>query len=184
MRTASQTAREEERLSVWLTLVRANAAVSDALGHELETVRDLPLSWFEILLGIAQEPGGRRRMQDLAGFALISKSGLSRLVDRMEAAGLVRRESCPSDRRGTFAALTEKGAAALELATPVFLDGFERHVASHLSDADVRALQAALGKVLEATGQPASVSCRTSAPELSREEKSRRAEPAASSSRS
>jgi DNA-binding MarR family transcriptional regulator len=99
-------------------------------------------------------------MQDLAGFALISKSGLSRLIDRMEKAGLVRRESCPSDRRGTFAALTEEGATALQLATPVFLDGFERHVASHLSDADVGALQAALGKVLEANDEPPDVSCR------------------------
>ncbi len=153
---------DDERVDVWFTLMRAHAAVSEAIGSDLEESRNMPLSWYEVLIGLAQEPDGRRRMQDLASFALLSKSGLSRLVDRMEEADLVRRESCPSDRRGTFAVLTPRGASALEAATPVFLDGFERHVARHLSDADVRALQAALGKVLEAHGKPASLECRSS----------------------
>ncbi|MDP9301101.1 MAG: MarR family transcriptional regulator, partial [Actinomycetota bacterium] len=96
---------DDERLQVWFTLMRAHAAVSEALGDDLEKKRNMPLSWYEVLIGLSQEPEGRRRMQDLASFALLSKSGLSRLVDRMEEAGLVRRESCPADRRGTFAVL-------------------------------------------------------------------------------
>jgi len=150
---------DQERLEVWFTLMRAQAAVSDALEADLQASRGLPLSWYQVLIGIAQDDPARMRMQDLATFAVLSKSGLSRLIDRMEAAGLVRRESCASDRRGTFATLTEEGRRALAAATPVFLEGFERAVARHLSDADVRSLQAALGKVLEANGKPASLHC-------------------------
>jgi DNA-binding MarR family transcriptional regulator len=176
---------DDERLDVWFTLMRAHAAVSEALTEDLEGSRNMPLSWYEVLIGLAQEPDGRRRMQDLANFALLSKSGLSRLVDRMEEADLVRRESCPSDRRGTFAVLTSRGASALEAATPVFLDGFERHVARHLSDADVRALQTALGKVLEAHGRPASLECRSSlaTPSSVHDEEHGRADRAAPASR-
>ncbi|MFL5767778.1 MAG: MarR family winged helix-turn-helix transcriptional regulator [Actinomycetota bacterium] len=154
---------EEERLEVWFTLMRAQAAVFEALERDLEASPGLPLSWYQVLIGITQDASGRMRMQELATFAVLSKSGLSRLVDRMEAAGLIRRESCSADRRGTYAALTPQGKKALEQATPVFLEGFERYVASHLSDADVRALQAALGKVLEANGKPASIACRPDA---------------------
>jgi DNA-binding MarR family transcriptional regulator len=146
-------------LDVWFTLMRAQAAVAEALERDLEATPGLPLSWYQVLIGLAQDGSGRMRMQELATFAVLSKSGLSRLVDRMETAGLIRRESCSADRRGTYAALTPEGRKALEAATPVFLQGFERAVAGHLSDADVRSLQAALGKVLEANGKPASIAC-------------------------
>jgi DNA-binding MarR family transcriptional regulator len=154
---------EQERLEVWFTLMRAQAAVFEALERDLEASPGLPLSWYQVLIGIAQDASGRMRMQELASFAVLSKSGLSRLADRMEAAGLIRRESCSADRRGTYAALTPAGQKALAAATPVFLEGFERSVASHLSDADVRALQAALGKVLEANGKPATIACHADA---------------------
>ena len=150
---------DQERLEVWFTLMRAQAAVSEALERDLEASPGLPLSWYQVLIGIAQDASGRMRMQELATFAVLSKSGLSRLADRMETAGLIRRESCSAVRRGTYAALTPDGRKALGAATPVFLEGFERSVASHLSDADVRALQAALGKVLEANGKPATIAC-------------------------
>ena len=161
MKTESQSRTEQERLDVWFTLMRAQAAVFEALERDLQASPGMPLTWYQVLIGIAQESSGRMRMQELATFAVLSKSGLSRLVDRMETAGLVRRESCSADRRGTYAALTPEGRKALAAATPAFLDGFERSVASHLSDADVRSLQAALGKVLEANGKPASIACQT-----------------------
>jgi DNA-binding MarR family transcriptional regulator len=163
MKTRAETRTEQERLEVWFTLMRAQAAVSEALEADLQASRELPLSWYQVLIGIAQDPSGRMRMQELATFAVLSKSGLSRLIDRMEAAGLVGRESCSADRRGTYAALTPEGRKALAAATPVFLEGFDRSVATHLSDADVRSLQAALGKVLEANGKPASLACRPAA---------------------
>ena len=75
--------------------------------------RGLPLSRYDVLLNLAEAPGGRLRMQELSASVLLSKSGLSRLVDRMVAAGLVRRERCEDDRRGWFAVLTDQGRSAL-----------------------------------------------------------------------
>jgi DNA-binding MarR family transcriptional regulator len=99
-------------------------------------------------------------MRELADAVLLSRSGLTRLVDRMEAAGLVCREAHASDRRGANAVLTAAGRAALRRAAPVHLRGIEAHFARHLSDAEVETLRAALGRVSGAqrggrTGGPA-----------------------------
>ena len=87
-------------------------------------------------------------MQELARSVLLSKSGLTRLVDRMQAAGLVARRSCPTDRRGTFVTLTRDGRAAFRAAAPVHLRGIEEHFTSQLDDDDRRALAAVLDKLV------------------------------------
>ena len=135
------------RLAAWRALMEAHAAVTDLLERELEQERGLPLSKFEVLLKLAEAPDGRMRMLELAQSVLLSKSGLSRLVDRMEEAELVRRERCPSDRRGAYAALTEEGRALLRRAAPVHLRGIEEHFARHLADHEVQVLAEVLGKV-------------------------------------
>src|SRR6266508_3548010 len=99
------------RLAAWRALLEAHEAVTDLLERELEEERGLPLSKFEVLPRVAEAAGGRVRMLELAQSVLLSKSGLSRLVDRMEEAELVRRERCPSDRRGAYAVLTDQGRA-------------------------------------------------------------------------
>src|SRR3981081_3151326 len=98
-----------ESLELWEDLGSATSAILNRLEEEMETEQGLPLRWYEVLLQLSRAPGGRLRMQDLAQISLQSKSGLSRLVDRMEGAGLVTRESCPSDRRGVLAAVTPAG---------------------------------------------------------------------------
>jgi DNA-binding MarR family transcriptional regulator len=135
------------RLAAWRALLEAHAAVTDLLERELEQERGLPLSKFEVLLKLAEAPGGRMRMLELAQSVLLSKSGLSRLVDRMEEAELVRRERCPSDRRGAYAVLTDQGRAQLRRAAPVHLRGIQEHFARHLADDEVRVLTDALAKV-------------------------------------
>jgi DNA-binding MarR family transcriptional regulator len=135
------------RLAAWRALMEAHAAVTDLLERELEQERGLPLSKFEVLLKLAEAPDGRMRMLELAQSVLLSKSGLSRLVDRMEEAGLVRRERCPSDRRGAYAVLTDEGRALLRRAAPVHLRGIEEHFARHLADDEVQVLAEVLGKV-------------------------------------
>lgn len=135
------------RMAAWRALLEAHAAVTDLLERELEQERGLPLSIFEVLLELAEAPGGRMRMRKLAQSVLLSKSGLSRLVDRMEEAELVRRERCPSDRRGAYAVLTDEGRAVLRRAAPVHLRGIQEHFARHLADDEVQALIDALGKV-------------------------------------
>ncbi len=92
----------------------------------------------------------RLRMQDLAERVLFSRSGLTRLVDRMVGAGYVTRERCEDDRRGTFAVLTPAGAKSLRDASGVHLRGVQEHFARHLDDDDVAALEVAFAKILQA----------------------------------
>lgn len=142
-----------ESLETWLTVLQTQAVLSDVLEQELQAERGLPLGWFEVLIFLAGEPDGRMRMQDLAGLVLHSKSGVTRLVDRLSDAGLVVRASCLEDRRVTYAQITPAGRKTLAGATPVHLRGVEEHFARHLNAAELRTLRSLLGKVLEANGQ-------------------------------
>lgn len=139
-----------ERLAVWRQFLEAHALVVGTLETELHAARGLPLAWYDVLVSLHEAPDRRLRMQDLARRVLFSRSGLTRLVDRMAAAGLVERVRCEDDRRGTFAVLTPAGARCLRDASGVHLRGVREHFDRHLTDADVRALRVALGKVLAA----------------------------------
>ena len=138
-----------ERRKAWELFLRAHAGVSDVLDAELEQERGLPLTWYDVLVQL-NAAGGRLRMQDLARAILFSKSGLTRLVDRMERAGLVRREACEDDARGTFAAITAAGRRVLARARPVHRRGIEEHFSRHLSATETRAIEAGLRKIVEA----------------------------------
>jgi DNA-binding MarR family transcriptional regulator len=138
------------QLAAWRLLLEAHASTTELLEHELVAERGLPLNRYDVLLNLAEAPGGRLRMQELSASVLLSKSGLSRLVDRMVEAGLVRRERCEDDRRGWFAVLTDQGRSALRRAAPIHLRGIHEHFARHLDPAEVEALTAALSKVVAA----------------------------------
>ena len=143
----------DDRLAAWAAFLRAHAAVKAKLERELLVERDLPLTWYEVLLHVAGS-GGKLRMQELARSVLLSKSGLTRLVDRMEAAGLVARRTCESDRRGAFVAVTPEGAAALRAAAPVHLRGISEHFTSHLSAEELRVLRTMMERVADANEDP------------------------------
>jgi DNA-binding MarR family transcriptional regulator len=145
---------DPERLAAWRLLLETHAAVVERLSHELEEECGLPLTWYDVLLQLSSAPQGRLRMRDLARAVLLSRSGLTRLVDRMEAAGMVRREAHPSDGRGANAVLTPEGRAALRRAAPVHLRGIDEHFARHLSDTDAAALRDALARVVAAEREP------------------------------
>ena len=142
----------EEAMAAWVGFLRVHAALVDVLGRELERETGLPLTWYDVLVQLSVAPEGRARMQDLAGAVVLSKSGLTRLVDRMEAAGLVARVSCPSDRRGTFAQITPAGSRALEEARPTHHRGIEEHFARHLGERELTALRRATEKLSTALG--------------------------------
>lgn len=137
-------------MAAWRALMEAHATLTDVLEDELQGERGMPLTWYEVLAQL-QQHGGRLRMQELARLVLLSKSGLTRLFDRMEREGLVRREACAEDRRGTVAAILPSGRAALKRATPVHLRGIEQHFADHISDEEARVIVAALRRVVEAS---------------------------------
>jgi DNA-binding MarR family transcriptional regulator len=102
--------------------VEAHAGFSGRLEGLLAQSNGLSVQWFDVLMRLVRSPGHRLRMSDLAAQSTLSPSGLTRAVDRLEAAGLVRREACPSDRRGAFAVLTDAGAARINAAVPTHLE--------------------------------------------------------------
>ena len=139
---------DERRLAAWRNLLASHAALVDRLGEELQEEKGLALPWYEVLLFLAQAPDGRMRMGELAGSLLLTPSGVTRLVDRMEAEGLVQRQQCPSDRRGWHAVITSAGRSQLRSAAPVHLRGVARHFGRHLSDEEADVLADVLGRVL------------------------------------
>jgi DNA-binding MarR family transcriptional regulator len=142
------TAVDPGKLAAWRSFLQAHAVVTEALGRELEAERDLPLSFYEVLLHLHEAPHGRLRMAELAERILLSKSGLTRLVDRMEEAGLVERAECPTDRRGIEAAITPVGRQTLREAAPVHLRGIEEHFASRLSAQEAETIERSLRKIV------------------------------------
>ena len=133
-------------LAAWRALLDAHAAVVTVLERELLAERGLPLSVYDVLVQLS-EAGGRMRMSDLAGSLLLSRSGVTRLVDRVVGAGYAVREACPSDGRGTYAVLTRAGREALAGSWPTHARGVQRHFADALQPGEARTLAAVLDRV-------------------------------------
>jgi DNA-binding MarR family transcriptional regulator len=112
----------------------------EQLGRELNREAGLSMADYEVMVQLSEADGRRLRMSDLASMSLLSKSRLSHQVARMEASGWVRRESCPSDRRGAFAVLTEEGFAVLAAAAPGHVEGVRAHLFDLLDPDEVEQL--------------------------------------------
>jgi DNA-binding MarR family transcriptional regulator len=140
-----------EELTVWRMLQRAQVRIARHLEAELLVAHDLPLASYDVLSQLAEAPGRRLRMNDLAGRVALSRSGLTRLIDRLQRDGLVTREACPNDARGLFAVLTDAGATRLAEATPTYLRGIRAHVLDPLGPGDVARVRAMLTRI---TGSP------------------------------
>ncbi|MGH3243617.1 MAG: MarR family winged helix-turn-helix transcriptional regulator [Spirillospora sp.] len=136
-------------LTVWRTMLRAQARISRRLQADLLARHDLALGSYEVLTHLGEAPCGRLRMNDLADRVLLSRSGLTRLVDRLQREGLVVRQSCASDARGLFAVLTAAGRARLAEATPTYREGVRDDVLSRLDEPDLRALGTLLDKLAD-----------------------------------
>ena len=124
-------------LRAYRSLVRAQASLSRQLDAELERTHGLALSSFEALQLLDEQPDGRMRMRDLAEELQISRSGLTRLVDRLEREGLIERCSCDHDARGSYACLTETGRTRLEEARGTHLAVVREHFLSHFSESEL-----------------------------------------------
>lgn len=134
-------------LDAWRSFLRAHDRVTRQLDAELAAECDLPLASYEVLVHLNEAPGRRLRMTELAEQVLLSRSGLTRLVDRLEREGLIDRESCPSDARGTNAVLTDEGYARLRAAAPIHLRGVREHLVDRLTPEEIEVLGRALGRV-------------------------------------
>lgn len=128
-------------------LIEAHAEVTTALERDLGEACDLPTAFLGVLIRLARTPGEQMRMTQLAGEMTITTSGLTRLVDRMEDAGLVERQRCPGDRRGLLAVLTDAGRARLDEVFPVHLAQVQRRLVDSLDDDELATLTDLLRRV-------------------------------------
>ena len=135
-----------ERLRCWRLYVESALALVDVLDTELEQAVGISQRWYDVLVHLEESPEGIP-MNELAERILYSKSGFTRVVDRMEEAGLVRRARLENDRRTILIVLTDKGTETLERARRHHRDGIQRHFSQHLTNADIKALTRALEKV-------------------------------------
>lgn len=127
-------------ISTWAQVTRAYEEIRGTLERVSQQEAGVPLPWFEVLLRLKSAPDQRSRMTDLACSVGFSDSGISRLVDRMENAGLVTRALSRSDRRATEAVLTDTGRSALDKALAVLSPAVERELSGPLRDDEITAL--------------------------------------------
>src|SRR6185312_13749787 len=142
-------AADDEKVRAWASVLRVHAAVVPRLERELAAA-GMPLSWYDVLLELNSAPDRRLRMTELGAKAVLSRERVSRVVDELERAGLVRRERNPDDGRSLLAVVTEEGRARLRAAAPTYLAGIEQHFGTHLDDDEARAIAGALRRVVEA----------------------------------
>ena len=146
---------EPEGLAAFAALLKVQAVVVRKLEERLEEHRLVPIAQYDVLLELNAAPGRRLRMQQLSDRVVLSRSRVSRVVDEMEKAGLVRRQPDPDDKRAAFAVITDDGRAALRKAAPVYLEGIEEEFLSHLTAGERKALERSLHKVLDAHSREA-----------------------------
>ena len=149
--SAQLSARE---LAAWRGLLATHATLIGRLDTELERDHGLPLSSYEVLMYLADADDQRLRMGELADRLLLSRSGITRLVDRLERQGMIARERCEDDGRGYYAVLTPAGRERLDAARPDHLAGVRRHFLSQLEPGELEAL-AALWARLPGQADPA-----------------------------
>lgn len=120
-----------KRSDAWLDLVRVVAGVEADVGKVLQARHGLGLSEFRALEILARSPGSELRMQELAVHLRLNQSSVSRMVERLERAGLTVRDLCPDDKRGVYTVLTEKGRARLETARPDYVHALDVALGEH-----------------------------------------------------
>lgn len=139
--------RRDPRLQAWTAFLRAHARIIRALERELQDEQGMALTDYDVLVQLAAVEGRRLRMSELADRLMLSRSGATRLVDRLVADGLVERVSCDDDRRGQWASLTDAGHDRLRRAAPTHLRGVAEHFVERLSDDEIASLARMLGRL-------------------------------------
>jgi DNA-binding MarR family transcriptional regulator len=132
---------DAEEQAAWRAFVAASRLLLDRLDRELQADAGLPHAYYEVLARLSEAPGRTLRMSQLARCSLSSPSRLSHAVARLEELGWVRREACPTDRRGAFAVLTDAGLGVLEAAAPRHVEGIRSHLLEPLSRQQVAQLR-------------------------------------------
>ena len=137
---------DEQR--AWRAFLGATRQIFDELDRELQRDAGMPHTYYTILVALSEAPDRRLRMSQLADVTGSSRSRLSHAVARLEESGWVRRLSCPDDRRGALATLTDEGFAALAAAAPGHAEGVRRHLFDRLTPEQVEQLRRISDSVL------------------------------------
>jgi len=142
---------ESTKGSVWALFLTAHAVLVEAIERRLAAADLPPLAWYDVLWGLERAPDQRLRMSELAQRVVLSRSNLTRLVDRLEDAGLVLRERSEEDRRGAYAVLTQAGRDMRRRMWPVYQSGIRQLFETQLSEAEADTVGQVLRRVLAAT---------------------------------
>jgi DNA-binding MarR family transcriptional regulator len=137
------------QMRAWRLFLRSHAVVTRRLEGDLLAEQRLPLASYDVLVQLVEAPQRRLRMSELAERVLLSRSGLTRLVDRMEREGLVRREACEDDARGLYTVVTDAGVDRLRAASPTHLRGVSEYAVGRLDDREAEQLSALLSRILD-----------------------------------
>ena len=146
----------DDRVTLWGLFLEVHEGIKRRLDRELQAEIDIPDPWFEVLLRIGRTPGQAVPMTQLAEMVMFSSGGFTKLADRMEQAGLIRRVPCPRDRRSSLATLTAEGRRVLDRALAIHVPGLQRYLVDHLDAQQRRQLEEilrALRAGLPATGE-------------------------------
>jgi DNA-binding MarR family transcriptional regulator len=139
-------------MQAWVAFLTAHTRMVSAVSRDLEAACGISLVWFDVLFQLSVAPDCRRRMHELARALLLSKSGLTRLVDRLEEAGLVARAAVPGDRRSLYVELTPAGCRLQDKARPLVQRSVGEHFGKQLGEAELATLRDALNRVAHSSG--------------------------------
>ena len=141
---------DDARIGAWWTFMAAHALLVERVGRDLVTAASVPLGSYNVLRLLHGAPGGSIRLSQLARAVHLTRSGVTRLANRLEKAGLLRREVDARDRRGSCAVLTDRGRDQLRQARKVLVRAITEHFGSYLSDAEAETLNATLSRMVRA----------------------------------
>lgn len=140
---------DETHKAAWRSFLTASALLFDRIDGEMQAAGVVSMEWYDVLLALEEAPEQRLRMSELARAVLFSRSGLTRLIDRMEQAGLTCRQPCAADRRVTYVVLTDAGRAARERAWSVYSPGIVTHFARHIEEPEADQLTEWMNRLIQ-----------------------------------
>jgi DNA-binding MarR family transcriptional regulator len=141
-------AQQDSARHAWAVFLTAHAVLVEAVEVRLAKAGLPPFSWYDLLWALERAGDGRRRMHELADLVVQSRSNLTRLVDRLEKARLVRRVPSEDDRRGAYAEITAEGRKLRRKMWPVYAKAIDELFGAHLTKTDADTVARALRKVL------------------------------------
>ncbi len=150
--TTAQRNLSASELGAWGGMLRMQILLTRQLDAELSQQHGITTSDYEVLMFLAHAPQHRMRMSELSESALISQSGVTRLVDRLERRGLIERQDCPDDRRGQFAVLTDTGYRTIRDASVTHVSGIRDSFLRHLDESEQEMLGAFWERIMPGTG--------------------------------